>query len=137
MGLGLHFRTFTSPGIGAEIYSFMKHLVYVQYPLEFQTPKIINFGKTWQGSAPPLPQEEVSRDQAGSYRNSELQLSLLLISLFFIIMYIEYLYVRYNYVFILFNSNNSQWDRYCYSHFINEDSKVTYLVIGESRTQPN
>jgi hypothetical protein len=41
--------------------------------------------------------------------------------------YMEYLCLRSNYVF---NSHKSKSYKHCYSHFVNEESKVTYLIIG-------
>ena len=92
----------------------------------------------------------VLRNLAGGHRNSELQLSPPLtnqtvnnnknhnvncydkkctLSTFVLctIMYLPYLILTVA----------SEIDRYCYSHFVNEESKVTYLVIGVSGTQPN
>lgn len=53
-------------------------------------------------------------------------------------MYIEYFCVMYSmYLPYLILTVASEID-FCYSHFTNEESKVTYLVvIGISGTQPN
>lgn len=92
----------------------------------------------------------VPRYLAGGHRNSELQLSPPLTNQAVNNnknhnincydkkqIYIEYFCVMYNYYLPCIILTIANEIRYCYSHFINEESKVTYLVVGVSGTQPN